>query len=131
MKPHTYSFNARNLITKELVSATIEASGKSQAIAAAMADTRFKGHKVLWDSFRRTDTAKGANRAGGLDANGKQVTAKNHNEQLKTQFFDNFLIHLNLAIENLYSCDMDNNAEVLSLDIKSLYETFRNDNPFK
>ena len=96
MKPHTYSFNARNLITKELVSATIEATGTSQAIEAAQVDTRFKGHKVLWDSFRRTDTAKGANRAGGLDSNGKQLDSRHFSKS-----FDRYDVRVRNALTKL------------------------------
>jgi hypothetical protein len=109
---------------------SIEANGTTNAFNSAMMDTRFKGCTILKTTFRRTDTAKGAQRAGGLDANGKQVTAKTHKEQLKAEFFNEFLVHLNLAIENLYNCEMENNAAVLSMDIKSLYNEFRNDNPF-
>jgi hypothetical protein len=160
MKPHTYSFRAKNFTTKEVINATVDAVGKTQAQNIAMMDTRFKGWEIILSSFRRTDTAKGANRAGGLDSNGKQldsrhfkngnlldgkspsqwiqdqdainkIEAKTHKEQLNAEFFNEFLVHLNLAIENLYNCNMENNAAVLSMDIKSLYNEFRNDNPFK
>jgi hypothetical protein len=56
---------------------------------------------------------------------------KTHKEKMQAEFFNEFLVHLNLAIENLYNCNMENNAEVLSLDIKSLYDSFKNDNPFE
>jgi hypothetical protein len=72
----TYTFRAKNFTTKEVINATIEATGKEQAQYAAMMDTRFKGWEVILSSFRRTDTAKGANRAGGLDSNGKQIDAR-------------------------------------------------------
>ena len=72
----TYFFQAKHLTTNQIIEATIEASGKEMAQKAAMMDTRFKGWKVLLGSFRRTDTAKGVHRAGGLDADGKQITAK-------------------------------------------------------
>jgi hypothetical protein len=143
MKPHTYSFRAKNFSTKEVINATIDATGKTQAQNAAMMDTRFKGWEIILSSFRRTDTAKGANRAGGLDANGKQLdartayekakeaTCKEFKDKFEAAAYKDFLNHLDLAIEALYNCRMENNAEVLSLDIKSLYASMKEHNPFK
>lgn len=77
MKPHTYTFNYSPANSNEVLQGTIEAKGKELAYKAVMADTRLKNCQILKSSFRRTDTAKGPNRAGGLDENGKQIDSRN------------------------------------------------------
>lgn len=131
MNPHTYTFRAKNFTTKEVINATIEAHGREAAQNAAMMDTRFKGWVIILSSFRRTDTAKGANRAGGLDSNGKQLNARNIHDRFEAAAYKDFLNHLNLAIEALYNCRFENNGAVLTLPIKELYETMKEHNPFK
>ena len=79
MKPHTYSFKYRKA-SGVLLDATIEAHGSTQAYEAACMDSSFEDCKILKGSFKRTDTAKGANRAGGLDSNGKQLNARSFKE---------------------------------------------------
>jgi hypothetical protein len=132
---------------------TIEANGSTNAFNSAMMDTRFKGCKILKTSFRRTDTAKGANRAAGLDSNGKQLNAKDFTwekgnlldgkspsqwiqdqhtvNKIEAKAYKDFLKHLDKAIENLYLCHFENNGAVLSMPIKELYEAMKEHNPFK
>lgn len=142
MKPHTYTFRAKNVRTREVITATIEANGKEAALNAVLADTRFKLPWVIYlSSFRRADTAKGADRAGGLDGNGKQLdkrtayekakeaTCKEVKDRFEAAAYKDFLNHLDLAIEALYNCRMENNAAVLSMPIKQLYEEMRNSTP--
>ena len=75
MKPHTYTFTYIGCAgTRQ--HGDIEATSKEGAYLATMADTRLTGCKILKGSFRRTDTAKGANRAAGLDSNGKQLDSR-------------------------------------------------------
>ncbi len=73
IKTYTFSF-----IDKEgnPHQGTIEACGTENAYKAALMDTRLKDCKILKTTFRRTDTAKGANRAAGLDSNGKQLDSR-------------------------------------------------------
>jgi hypothetical protein len=122
---------------------SIEANGTSNAFNSAMMDTRFKGCKILKTSFRRTDTAKGANRAGGLDSNGKQIdartayekakeaTCKDVKDRFEAAAYKDFLKHLDLAIEALYLCHFESNGAVLSMPIKELYEAMKEYDPFK
>jgi hypothetical protein len=130
MKPHTYTFTFVDPIGRPH-QCSIEANGTSNAYKAAMADTRLKGCKILKTSFRRTDTAKGANRAAGLDSNGKQLNAKSVREAIEAKAYKDFLKHLDKAIENLYLCHFENNGAVLSMPIKELYEAMKEHNPFK
>ena len=159
MKPHTYSFTYIGCAgTRQ--HGEIEATSRESAYKATMADTRLKGCTILSGSFRRTDTAKGANRAGGLDSNGKQLdcrhfkdgnllngkspsecitayqkakeaTCKEVKDRIEARAYKNFLKHLDLAIENLYLCHFESNGAVLSMPIKELYETMKEYDPFK
>lgn len=143
MKPHTYTFTYRNSLTGGCSIASIDANGVTNAYNAAMADTRFKGHTILKTTFRRTDTAKGPNRAGGLDSNGKQLdartayekakdaTCKEVKDRIEARAYKDFLKHLDKAIENLYLCNFENNGAVLTMPIKELYETMKDFDPFK
>lgn len=131
MKPHTYSFTYSPANSNDLIKGTIEAKGKELAYRAAMMDTRLKDATIFKSSFRRLDTAKGANRAGGLDSNGKQLNARTVRQSIEAAAYKDFLKHLDLAIENLYLCHFENNGAVLSLPIKELYETMKEHNPFK
>ena len=99
MKPHTYTFRAKNFTTKEVINATIEATGKEKAQIAAMADTRFKQWEILLSTFKRTDTAKGANRAGGLDSNGKQLNARSYRDTKETNWTDKTIQYPRLLAE--------------------------------
>ena len=146
MKPHTYYFTYIGCAgTRQ--HGDIEASSKEGAYLATMADTRLKGCTILKTTFRRTDTAKGPNRAGGLDSNGKQLDARTayvramhttqkevkerYIESIEKKAYKDFLKHLDKAIENLYLCHFENNGAVLSMPIKELYETMRDYDPFK
>lgn len=142
MKPHTYTFNYRDDFGTLRWGATIEATSKEGAYRGALADTRFKKCTIQKASFRRLDTAKGANRAGGLDSNGKQIdartayekakeaTIKEVNDNYEASQYKLFLKHLDLAIDHLYQARMENNAAVLSLPIKQLYEEMKDYDPF-
>jgi hypothetical protein len=131
MKPHTYTFNYSPTNSSEILEGAIEAKGKEQAYRSALVDPRFKDATIFKSSFNRLDTPKGANRAGGLDSNGKQINARTAKQSLEAQAYKNFLKYLNLAIENLYICNMENNAAVLSTPIKQLYEEMKDYDPFK
>ena len=143
MKPHTYTFHYRDDFGTLMWGATIEATSKEAAIRGAMADTRFKDCEIKKASFRRIDTAKGPNRAGGLDSNGKQLdartayekakeaTCKEVKDRVEARAYKDFLKHLDKAIENLYLCHFENNGAVLSMPIKELYETMKDFDPFK
>jgi hypothetical protein len=142
MKTHTYHFVVRTP-DNAFIPCSVEAEGKTIAYYVACADTRFKNHKVLKATFRREDTAKGANRAGGLDSNGKQIdartayekakeaTCKDVKDRFEAAAYKDFLKHLNLAIESLYLCNFENNGAVLSMPIKELYEAMKEYDPFK
>lgn len=133
MKSHTYTFHYRNDFGTLMWGATIEATSKEAAIRGAMADTRFKDCEIKKSSFRRIDTAKGPNRAGGLDSNGKQLdartayekakeaTCKDVRDRFEAAAYKDFLNHLDLAIEALYNARMENNGAVLTLPIKDLH----------
>jgi hypothetical protein len=142
MKTHTYTFKYIGCAgTRQ--HGEIEANGTMNAFVAACADTRLKGCIIVKSSFRRTDTAKGANRAGGLDSNGKQIdartayekakeaTCKDVKDRFEAAAYKDFLKHLNLAIESLYLCNFENNGAVLSMPIKELYEAMKEYDPFK
>ena len=131
MNPHTYTFNYSPANSNEVLQGTIEAKGKELAYKAVMADTRLKDATIFKSSFRRLDTAKGANRAGGLDSNGKQLNARTVRQSIEASAYKDFLKHLDLAIENLYLCNFENNAAVLSLPIKQLYMELKDYDPFK
>ena len=142
MKPHTYTFTYIGCAgTRQ--HGDIEATSKEGAYRGAMAETRLKGCQILKASFRRLDTAKGANRAGGLDSNGKQLdartaydkakdaTCKEVKDRIEARAYKDFLKHLDKAIENLYLCHFENNGAVLSMPIKELYEAMKDYDPFK
>jgi hypothetical protein len=142
MKPHTYTFTYLNPVGEPHTSA-VTANGATNAYKAALAEKGFEDCKILKTTFRRADTAKGANRAGGLDSNGKQLDARTAYEKAKeatqkevrdkfeAKAFKDFLKYLDLAIENLYLCRHENNGAVLSMPIKELYETMKDFDPFK
>jgi hypothetical protein len=133
MKPHIYTFKWSPHNSNEVFVGTIDATGKELAYKAAMADTRLKGCTIFKSSFRRSDTAKGPDRAGGLDSNGKQINARTLKKlgDFQKNEYQKFLKHLDLAIESLYNCNMDNNAAVLSMPIKQLYNEMKDYHPFK
>ena len=142
MKPHTYTFTYINPVGEPHTSA-VTANGATNAYKAALAEKGFEDCKILKSTFRRTDTAKGANRAGGLDSNGKQLdartaydkakdaTCKEVKDRIEARAYKDFLKHLDKAIENLYLCHFENNGAVLSMPIKELYEAMKDYDPFK
>lgn len=72
------------------------------------------------------------------DSNGKQLdkrtayerakesTQKEVQSRFEANAYKDFLKHLDLAIEALYDARMENNAAVLSLPIKELYNELKN-----
>ena len=98
MKPHTYTFTYNDMNGNPHI-AFIEANGSTNAFNSAMMDTRFKGCKILKTTFRRADTAKGANRAGGLDSNGKQLNARNYRDTKATNWTNNQIQYPRLLAE--------------------------------
>jgi hypothetical protein len=147
MKNHTYTFTYINTVGEPHTS-TITANGFINAYKAALAEKEFEGCKILKTTFKRQDTAKGPNRAGGLDNKGKQVNASDfHNGNLldgkspsqwiqdhtrkavRAKAYKDFLKYLDKAIENLYLCDMENNGAILSYPIKQLYQEMKNYTP--
>jgi hypothetical protein len=98
MKPHIYTF--KYLDSKGIRQyGEIEGNGSRNAFIAACADTRLKDCIIVLSSFRRKDTAKGANRAGGLDGNGKQLNARNYKDTKDTNWTDKTIQYPRLLAE--------------------------------
>jgi hypothetical protein len=80
MKPHSYICQVREIATDNIIEVVIDDMTSMGAAKKQMLSnphwSEARGWKVLVGSFRRTDTAKGVNRAGGLDSNGKQINAR-------------------------------------------------------
>lgn len=77
MKPHTYICRVKNLDDGTVINVTVEATGKTEAQNSMLTNPCWKAPwSVIMSSFKRLDTAKGAQRAGGLDSNGKQRNAR-------------------------------------------------------
>jgi hypothetical protein len=124
MKRYTYHFIVRTP-DNAFIPCSVEAEGKTIAYHVACADTRFKNHKVLKATFRREDTAKGANRAGGLDSNGKQLNARNLHHPISTTEMSNEkkLDLLDQVRDLLAFPDMDDNEWILEEAMKLLQIT--------
>jgi hypothetical protein len=123
---NTYSFQYRDT-TRALREGFIVAASKDGAYLATMADTRLKNCKILKGTFRCHKTG---NDVKSIRCHKTGNDVKSITKTIEQKAYKDFLKYLNLAIENLYVCNMENNAAVLSMDIKSLYSELKNFDPF-